>query len=115
MFETSPLDPVLLPRLKDEMLVQIWIGIRKYPSRHRAHKSTSSLCVAQRTGAENAASLSDRWMSGRSLLFENFHAAEIAQMSDEGRNIVRLENPTLPAGTVRPDTSWWRQDNAIPH
>lgn len=43
-------------------------------------------------------------------LFESFHAAEIAKLREERRQVIRLSNPILPAGTTLPDTSWWWPD-----
>lgn len=44
-------------------------------------------------------------------LFETYHAAEIAAMKKEKRQVLRLDSPILPAGAEQPDTSWWwRQD-----
>ncbi len=40
-------------------------------------------------------------------LFVNYHAAEIAQLARERRQILRLPNPILPAGTTESDTRWW--------
>ena len=40
-------------------------------------------------------------------LFESYHAEEIAMLARERRQVVRLANPVLPAGTAAPDTSWW--------
>jgi ABC-type amino acid transport substrate-binding protein len=40
-------------------------------------------------------------------LFETYHATEIAQLAKEKRQVIRLNNTILPAGTVAPDTHWW--------
>ena len=40
-------------------------------------------------------------------LFESYHAAEIATLARDKRQVIRLANPILPAGTVPPDTRWW--------
>jgi len=40
-------------------------------------------------------------------LFETYHAKEIKQLASERRQLIRLSNPVLPAGTVEPDTRWW--------
>lgn len=40
-------------------------------------------------------------------LFESYHAAEIAMLAKEKRQVIRLVNPFLPAGTEEPDTRWW--------
>jgi len=40
-------------------------------------------------------------------LFETYHATEIAQLAKEKRQVIRLGNPILPAGTPDTDTSWW--------
>lgn len=40
-------------------------------------------------------------------LFESYHAAEIAAVRKEKRQVIRLESPILPAGTPPLDTSWW--------
>ena len=40
-------------------------------------------------------------------LFEGYHAVEIAALRNEKRQVIYLTNPTLPAGTLPPDTRWW--------
>jgi len=40
-------------------------------------------------------------------LFETYHAAEIALLANAKRQVIRLDNPILPAGTAEPDTRWW--------
>lgn len=40
-------------------------------------------------------------------LFESYHAAEIAKLSSEQRQIIRMNNPILPLGVTEPDTAWW--------
>ena len=40
-------------------------------------------------------------------LFESYHAAEIAMLAKEKRQVIRLTNPVLPPGTAEPDTRWW--------
>lgn len=40
-------------------------------------------------------------------LFENFHATEIAMLANANRQVIRLDNPILPAGSPEPDTRWW--------
>lgn len=40
-------------------------------------------------------------------LFESYHAAEIALLKKEPRQVIRLPNPILPPGNPSPDTSWW--------
>ena len=40
-------------------------------------------------------------------LFETYHATEIAQLARDKRQVIRLANPILPAGTAEPDTRWW--------
>lgn len=40
-------------------------------------------------------------------LFESYHAAEIALLAKEKRQVIRLANPILPAQTAQPDTRWW--------
>lgn len=40
-------------------------------------------------------------------LFETYHAAEIATLARDKRQVIRLANPILPAGTAEPDTRWW--------
>ncbi len=40
-------------------------------------------------------------------LFESYHAKEIAALAREKRQVIRLHNPSLPAGTPEPDTRWW--------
>ena len=47
-------------------------------------------------------------------LFESYHAAEIAKVKREKRQVIRLNNPILPAGTTLPDTSWWWPDTPAP-
>ncbi|WP_241687757.1 transporter substrate-binding domain-containing protein [Janthinobacterium sp. 17J80-10] len=42
-------------------------------------------------------------------LFESYHAAEIATLQKERRQVIRLPNPILPKGNAEPDTSWWWQ------
>ena len=40
-------------------------------------------------------------------LFETYHAAEIAMLSQSKRQVIRLDSPILPPGTPETDTSWW--------
>lgn len=40
-------------------------------------------------------------------LFETYHAAEIAALARDKRQVIRLASPILPAGAVEPDTRWW--------
>ncbi|MFZ6760491.1 substrate-binding periplasmic protein [Undibacterium sp. Ji50W] len=40
-------------------------------------------------------------------LFESYHAKEIKQLASERRQVIKLANPVLPAGTLEPDTRWW--------
>lgn len=40
-------------------------------------------------------------------LFESYHATEIATLAKDKRQVIRLANPVLPAGTAEPDTRWW--------
>ena len=40
-------------------------------------------------------------------LFETYHAAEIAMLASEKRQVIRMANPILPAETPEPDTRWW--------
>ena len=40
-------------------------------------------------------------------LFESYHAAEIASLKKDRRQVLLLDNPTLPIGAQHPDTSWW--------
>jgi hypothetical protein len=40
-------------------------------------------------------------------LFATYHAAEIAMLAKEKRQVIRLANPILPADTAEPDTRWW--------
>lgn len=40
-------------------------------------------------------------------LFETYHAAEIDMLARSRRQIIRMDNPILPAGTAEPDTRWW--------
>ena len=45
-------------------------------------------------------------------LFESYHAIEIATIRKEKRQVILLDNPVLPAGTAKPETSWWWPDAA---
>ena len=47
-------------------------------------------------------------------LFETYHAADIASIRREKRQVILLDNPILPAGAVPPDTSWWWPGGAEP-
>ena len=47
-------------------------------------------------------------------LFETYHAADIASIRREKRQVILLDNPVLPAGAVPPDTSWWWPGGAEP-
>jgi hypothetical protein len=40
-------------------------------------------------------------------LFESYHAAEIAALKKEPRQVIRLTNPILTPSDVPSDTSWW--------
>ena len=40
-------------------------------------------------------------------LFQTYHAAEIARLAKDHRQIIRMNNPILPPGTPAPDTQWW--------
>ncbi len=40
-------------------------------------------------------------------LFESYHALEIATLAKDKRQVIRLNNPVLPAHTPEPDTQWW--------
>ena len=40
-------------------------------------------------------------------LFENYHAAEIAMLAKQKRQVIILDSPILPAQAQEPDTSWW--------
>ncbi|WP_240902465.1 hypothetical protein [Aquitalea denitrificans] len=40
-------------------------------------------------------------------LFESYHANEIASLKKDKRQVLLLDNPTLPIGAQHPDTSWW--------
>ena len=40
-------------------------------------------------------------------LFETYHAAEIATLARDKRQVIRLASPILPAGAAEPDTRWW--------
>ena len=40
-------------------------------------------------------------------LFETYHAAEIAALARDKRQVIRLASPILPAGAAEPDTRWW--------
>ena len=40
-------------------------------------------------------------------LFETYHAAEIAALARDKRQVIHLASPILPAGAVEPDTRWW--------
>ncbi len=46
-------------------------------------------------------------------LFENYHAAEIALLANAKRQVIRLDNPILPAGSPEPDTRWWWRQDAV--
>jgi ABC-type amino acid transport substrate-binding protein len=46
-------------------------------------------------------------------IFEQYHAAEIAAMTQERRHVLRLASPILPNGTPQPDTSWWWHDGVV--
>lgn len=46
-------------------------------------------------------------------LFENYHAAEIAMLANAKRQVIRLDNPILPAGSPKPDTRWWWRQNSV--
>lgn len=43
-------------------------------------------------------------------LFAAHHAAEIAALRREKRQVIRLANPILPSGSAPPDTRWWWPD-----
>lgn len=45
-------------------------------------------------------------------LFETYHATEIARLAREKRQVIRLDNPILPAAAVAPDTRWWWRPDA---
>lgn len=47
-------------------------------------------------------------------LFETYHAAEISSLRREKRQVILLDSPTLPVGTVSPDTSWWWRGDSAP-
>jgi ABC-type amino acid transport substrate-binding protein len=47
-------------------------------------------------------------------LFETYHAADIASIRREKRQVILLNNPVLPADAVAPDTSWWWSGGAEP-
>ena len=40
-------------------------------------------------------------------LFESYHANEITMLANAKRQVIRLDNPVLPAGSPEPDTRWW--------
>lgn len=40
-------------------------------------------------------------------LFETYHTKEIATLTKEKRQVIRLSNPILPPGSPEPDTRWW--------
>jgi hypothetical protein len=40
-------------------------------------------------------------------LFETYHAAEIATLASNKRQVIRLPSPILPPGAAEPDTRWW--------
>lgn len=40
-------------------------------------------------------------------LFDSYHAAEIDMLARSRRQVIRLDNPTLPPGTPEVDTRWW--------
>jgi len=65
---------------------------------------------------KNDAALADRIERGLKLsladgsfrqLFQHYHAREIEQIKQEKRRVLKLNNPSLPAGSPAPETSWW--------
>jgi hypothetical protein len=44
--------------------------------------------------------------------FESYHASEIAALKRDKRQIIRLANPNLPAGSPATDTRWWWTESA---
>jgi ABC-type amino acid transport substrate-binding protein len=77
-----------------------------YPVYFWVNKENSAL--AQRIERGLSLSLAD---GSFRKLFESYHAQEIATLRNETRHVIRLDNPTLPAGTAQPDTSWWWPDS----
>jgi len=73
-----------------------------YPVYFWVNKDNASL--AQRIERGLKAALAD---GSFRTLFETYHAAEIAQLGKEKRQVIRLANPILPAGSIEPDTRWW--------
>lgn len=73
-----------------------------YPVYFWVNKDNTAL--AQRIERGLTAALAD---GSFRKLFETYHATEIALLAKEKRQVIRLSNPVLPAGTVAPDTHWW--------
>lgn len=73
-----------------------------YPVYFWVNKENTAL--AQRIERGLKASLAD---GSFRRLFETYHATEIAMLAKEKRQVIRLGNPILPAGTTEPDTRWW--------
>lgn len=73
-----------------------------YPVYFWVKKGNTAL--AQRIERGLKASLAD---GSFRKLFETYHAAEIDMLAKEKRQVIRLANPILPAGTAEPDTRWW--------
>ncbi|KJV24672.1 hypothetical protein VI06_21620 [Aquitalea magnusonii] len=46
-------------------------------------------------------------------LFESYHANEIASLKKNKRQVLLLDNPTLPIGAQHPDTSWWWPEEGV--
>jgi hypothetical protein len=66
--------------------------------------NNNNTALAQRIERGLTAALAD---GSFRKLFETYHATEIAQLAKEKRQVIRLNNTILPAGTVAPDTHWW--------
>lgn len=65
---------------------------------------------------KNDTALADRIERGLKLslmdgsfrqLFQHYYAREIEQVKQEKRRVLKLNNPSLPADSPAPDTSWW--------
>ena len=73
-----------------------------YPVYFWVNKDNTAL--AQRIERGLTAALAD---GSFRKLFETYHATEIALLAKDKRQVIRLNNPVLPGGTMAPDTHWW--------
>ncbi|MBF0191061.1 MAG: hypothetical protein HQL99_07910 [Magnetococcales bacterium] len=73
-----------------------------YPVYFWVHRDNAALAQQIQQGLE--AALED---GSFRHLFTSHHAEEIALMQQSPREVMRLDNPILPAGTAAPDTGWW--------